>query len=396
MEAMKTKSVWGMLKQTLTEFSEDKVLRHSAALAYYAVFSIGPLLVLLVGIAGLVLGQENVRAQVNDQLQGAFGQRSAAMVESMMEARQKGGSLLATIMGGIALLFGASGVVGQLQDSLNTIWEVKPKPGRGMMGFVRQRFLSIGMVLGIGFLLLVSMALTIALNALGGYLGQAIGMPEGIAHVLNFIFSLGVVTVLFALIFKVLPDVRMRWSSVWAGALGTALLFTAGKYVLSWYLGRESTTSAFGAASAFVIILMYVYYSSLILFFGAEFTQVYARSRGDALEPTRYAEPVGEQQRAQEGATRDQSHSSGGRRRSPGALSREPVTALRTVGTIPLRREAVGTHVHGVHSPLAELKVQRALVMAVAAAAGLITGAFFTMKRARKAVQMYAFAKRFI
>ncbi len=166
MEAMKTKSVWGMLKQTLTEFSEDKVLRHSAALAYYAVFSIGPLLVLLVGIAGLVLGQENVRAQVNDQLQGAFGQRSAAMVESMMEARQKGGSLLATIMGGIALLFGASGVVGQLQDSLNTIWEVKPKPGRGMMGFVRQRFLSIGMVLGIGFLLLVSMSLNIALNAM--------------------------------------------------------------------------------------------------------------------------------------------------------------------------------------------------------------------------------------
>jgi membrane protein len=298
---MSPKKLWQILKQSFQKFNEDKVLRLAAALAYYAMFSIGPLLVIAVGVAGLVFGNEAVRGQVHNQLESMVGANSAKMIDSMMQSQTHGGSIVATIVGIVALLFGASGVFGQLQDALNTIWEVKPKPGKGIWAFIRSRFLSLTMVLGIGFLLLISMVLTTALSALSGSLGSMLSIPDAVAHALNFIVSFVVITLLFAMIFKYLPDVKIPFRKVWLGAIVTSLLFTGGKYLLALYLGRASTTSSFGAAGSVIVILMWVYYASLILFFGAEFTRAYVKQTGTKTVPTEYAVPATQEERAQEG-----------------------------------------------------------------------------------------------
>jgi membrane protein len=298
---MHLKKVWSILKGTFSEFNEDKVVRLSAALAYYAMFSIGPLLVIALGLAGLLFGHESVRRQIEQQLQSAIGDSAARTLTSMMAAQKHGTGLITTIVGLVALLFGAAGVFGQLQDSLNTIWEVKSKPGAGIWGFIRDRFLSFSMVLGTGFLLLVSMALTTFLSAATGAFGSRLAISEALSHILNFAVSFAVVSLLFAMIFKYLPDIKVPFRKVWVGAIGTALLFTIGKYLLALYLGRKSTTSAYGAAGSVIVILMWVYYASLILFFGAEFTQVYARQTGAKILPGKYAVAVTRRQRAQEG-----------------------------------------------------------------------------------------------
>ena len=318
---MNVKSAWGLLKQTFKEFGDDKVLRLSAAMAYYAIFSIGPLLVLVVGLAGLVFGEETVKRQVTQELQNMVGGKSAHLVETMMSAQKHGDSLIATIVGGVGLLLGAAGVFGQLQDALNTIWEVKAKPGTGIWGFIRQRFLSMGMVLGLGFLLLVSMALSAFVNAFAGYISAMISMPKWVVPTFNFIFMFGIITVLFAAIFKVLPDVKVRWRHVWIGAVVTSLLFVLGKFALGLYLGREGATSVYGAGAAFVLILLYIYYSSVILFFGAEFTQVYARAH-EPVQPTKYAVPVKEEERAQEGMEAGSRRKQSGQSRDGGKQTR--------------------------------------------------------------------------
>src|SRR5436305_826607 len=235
---MNLKKTLPILKATFSEFGEDNVLRLSAALAYYAMFSIGPLLVIAVGVAGLVFGHEAVWQQIQQQLQSMLGQNSAKMLDSMMSAQKQatGHISITMIIGIVALLAGAAGVFGQLQDSLNTIWKVKSKPGAGIWGFIRARFLSLTMVLGIGFLLLVSMALTTFLSAATSSAGSQLPIPEAVAHILNFVVSFAVISVLFAMIFKYLPDVKIPFRKVWVGAIGTALLFTAGKYVLALYL----------------------------------------------------------------------------------------------------------------------------------------------------------------
>lgn len=291
---MKVGSVWNITRETVTEFLDDPALALSAATAYYAIFSIAPLLVLTVGVTGLVFGEDRVRQEVAAQLQSFVGGKSAQLIESMMSAQYKGGSLMATIVGGIALFIGATGVFGQLQTALNTIWGVTSKPGHGLWLFIRDRVLSLAMVLAIGFLLLVSMALSTFLNAFAHYIGAIMSLPPWIVPAFDAFVSFIVITLLFALIFKVLPDVKIEWRDVWMGAVGTALLFTAGKALLSLYLSHEVDASAYGAGSAFVVILMYIYYSSLILFFGAEFTQVYAKSRGARLQPSKYAVLVDE------------------------------------------------------------------------------------------------------
>jgi membrane protein len=196
---------------------------------------------------------------------------------------------MATVFGIAALVLGASGVFGQLQDALNAIWKVKAKPGRGWLQFLRHRFLSLAMVLGTGFLLLVSMILTTVLNAFATRVETVLPLSEVIAHVLNFALSFGVITLLFAMIFKFLPDAKVRWRNVWIGALGTALLFTVGKELLGWYLGRESTVSAYGAAGSVVLVVLWVYYASVILFIGAEFTKAFAQKTGSSISPTPYA-----------------------------------------------------------------------------------------------------------
>lgn len=209
------KKNWPLLKTTFSEFGEDKVLQLSAALAYYAMFSLGPLLVIAVGLAGLAFGHESVRRQIGQQLQGMVGDSSAKMVDSMMSARKHGTSVITTVVGILALLFGATGVFGQLQDALNTIWGVKAKPGAGIWGLIRARLLSFSMVLGIGFLLLISMALTTFLTAVSGSLGSMLGVSEALAHILNFVVSFAVISLLFAMIFKFLPDVKVPWRKVW-------------------------------------------------------------------------------------------------------------------------------------------------------------------------------------
>ncbi len=301
---MNVKKGWSILKATFSEFSKDNVLRLSAALAYYAIFSIGPLLIIVVGVAGIALGNEAARSKIHQQLQSMLGQNSAQTLDSMMASHKHGSGLVATIVGTVILLFGAAGVFGQLQDSLNTIWGVKAKPGAGVWKFIRSRVLSLAMVLGIGFLLLASVALSTFLSAMTGSLASWLPLSGTLATVLNLVLSLGIVTVLFAVIFKYLPDVKVPFRKVWVGALGTALLFTAGEYLLTLYLGRQSTASAYGAAGSVVVILLWIYYTSVILFFGAEFTQVYARQTGARIVPDKYAVPVTEPERAQQGSPR--------------------------------------------------------------------------------------------
>lgn len=298
---MKGNRFVGLSKQTIKDFMADKALRLSAALAYYAIFSLAPLLIIVIAIASLVFDQEAVRGEVQRQLQGFIGESSAKTIESMIAAQHRGSSLTATIIGIATLIFGASGVFGQLQDALNTIWEVKPKPGRGIKGFIRDRFLSLTMVLGLGFLLLISMVITTLLEVFTKTIGAWLTLPPFLVGAFSVIVSFLVVTLLFAMIFKVLPDVTIKWRDVWIGALSTALLFTLGKYVLSLYLGRESTASAYGAAGSFVVILLWIYYSSVILFLGAEFTQVYANELGSHIVPTKNAVPVSEEARANQG-----------------------------------------------------------------------------------------------
>jgi membrane protein len=293
-----------IIKESINKFLEDRVLRLSAATAYYAIFSIGPLLVLVVGLAGLAFGEETVRREMTAQVQAFVGPKSARLIDSMMTVQHQGGSLLATIVGGTALVIGAAGAFSQLQDSLNTIWGVTTKPGQGLGAFIRDRVFSMAMVLAIGFLLLVSMALTAFVNAFSQHIERLIALPAWIALVFDALVSFGVTTLLFTLIFKVLPDVKIRWRDVWAEAVGTSLLFTVGKHLLGFYLGYETESSAYGIGSAFVVILLYVYYSSLILYLGAEFTEVYAKHHGAKFLPSKYAVAITNHDRARQGMPR--------------------------------------------------------------------------------------------
>ena len=299
---MKPKAAWSLFKETFQDFNEDGVLRLSAALSYYSIFSVGPLLIVAIALAGFFLGSEEaVRKEIEKQLQSFMGGNASKVLDSMAASRSKDTNVFMAIVGIVALLFGATGVFAQLQDSLNTIWEVKAKPGKGLWNFIRHRLLSLGMVLGIGFLLLVSMVLSTVLATFTSKLGSMLSATGVIAHIVDVVVSVGVTTLLFAAMFKFLPDVKISWRNVWVGALGTALLFALGKHLLGLYLGRESTESAYGAAGAVVIILLWFYYASIILFFGAEFTQVYARRTGSRIVPSEYAVPISDEQRAQEG-----------------------------------------------------------------------------------------------
>ena len=325
------KSYWSLARESVNSFMEDKALRLSAALAYYSIFSIAPLLIIVIAVAGFFMGEDAVRQQIQQQLKDYVGPQGTAAITSMVGAHKQGTSIIATIIGVVVLLFGASGVFGQLQDSLNAIWGVELKPGRGFWYLIKSRFLSFAMVLGIGFLLLVSMVITAILSALTGALGNVLPMAGFVAHLVNFIASFVVTTLLFAAIFKVLPDARVRWREVWMGAVFTALLFTIGKYVFAWYLGRAAVASSYGAAGSLVVVLLWVYYSSVILFFGAEFTKVHAKE-GFRILPTPNALPVTAEAKAEQGIPRTQELqytevTTGGEATSPG---RELQTGSKT------------------------------------------------------------------
>ncbi len=253
-------------------------------------FSLAPLLIIAIAIAGAVFGEEAARGEIVGRIQGLVGNEGATIIETAIKnANRPDLSSIASVFSIIALLFGASGVFTQLQEALNSVWKVTAKPKQGIMGFVRKRILSFSAVLGIGFLLLVSLITSAGLSALNNYVSGMIAGFEIFWQVLNFFVFFGIVTLLFALIYKFLPDVKMKWNDVWTGAIITSFLFEIGEFVLGVYLGKVTFGSTYGAAGSLVVLLAWVYYSAQILLFGAEFTQVYARRFGSQIVPDKHA-----------------------------------------------------------------------------------------------------------
>jgi membrane protein len=293
---MTIKQIGQLLVTAFKEWNQDQAPQMAAALAYYTVFSLAPLLLLVIAIAGIFLGQEAAQGQILSQFQGLVGEQGAQAIQAAIKnasESQSGG--IASVISIIALIFGASGVLSQLQSALNTAWEVKAKPKSNLWGFIRSRLFSFSMILVIAFLLVVSLILSAALAALNAFMSDL--LPGGIGPLLqifNIILSIGILTLLFGLMFKVLPDAKIAWKDVWVGALVTSLLFTIGKQALGVYIGNGSLGSAYGAGSFLLILLVWIYYSAQILFFGAELTQVYSSRFGSRIVPAEYAVSVGE------------------------------------------------------------------------------------------------------
>jgi membrane protein len=275
------KAIGAILKDALIEWDRENVPRLGAALAYYTLFALAPLLIVAIAVAGLVFGEEAARGEVVQQMNGLLGQSGAQTVEDMLlAARQPDRSIPATIIGIITLFLGATSAFATLQGALNQVFNVKP-PKRGTVkGFIRGRLLSFGMVVGIGFLLLVSLALSAALAAAGEFMGSRLPGGETLWQVVNFVISFGFTTLLFAMVYKVLPDINLAWRDVWIGAAITSFFFTLGKFLIGLYLGHSSVNSAYGAAGSIVIILIWVYYSAQVILFGAEVTQAFTRRFG--------------------------------------------------------------------------------------------------------------------
>lgn len=296
-----------ILKQTVKEAGEDKIPRLAAALSYYTVLSLSPLLVVAIAVAGLVFGQEAAQGQITGQLQQVFGPEAGDALQTLVaKANRPSAGIVGTVVGVVVLLFGASGVFGELQDSLNVIWEVTARPDRGFKGMVKDRFFSFTMVLGVAFLLLVSLVISTVLAAVGSWFETALGLPTWAWSGINFAVSLLIITLLFGMLFKVVPDVKIGWRDVRVGALVTALLFTVGKYLIGLYMGKAGIASPYGAAGSLMVIVVWVYYSAHLLFIGAEFTQVYARATGAKIEPDRNAVDLTEVARIQQGIAHDE------------------------------------------------------------------------------------------
>jgi len=285
---------WRDLKQTVSAWLDDNAMSLSAALAFYTFLSLAPLLIIILKILSVVMRGKDANDKIQTAIANQIGPRAHDVITSILQSgAQAGKGTLATIIGIIILFFGASSVFAELQQSMDTIWGVKPKPNQGIWGFIHTRILSFGMILGIGFLLLVSLFVSTALSAVAQRLT---GDIKVISFLGDLVISLGVVTVLFAMIFKFLPDAKVQWKYVWLGAILTAVLFAIGKWLLTLYLRFGSTTSPYGAAGSLAAVLIWVYYSAYILFFGAEFTKVYAMNHGHRIEPSKNAEFI----RAQE------------------------------------------------------------------------------------------------
>ncbi len=298
----KLKKFVDLVKATFKDWSEDNAARLAAALAYYTVFSIPPLLILILAIVGRFFDQNAARDQLMGQIRGLIGEQGATFVQGLLQnASKPADSAIASILSVITLILGATGVFSALQGSLNTIWEVMPKPGRGILGTIKDRFLSFTMVLGIGFLLMVSLVISTVLAGVSNFIAGGPAQASGVLEILNSVASFLIITVFFALMFKIIPDAEIAWRDVWLGAAVTALLFVVGKFAIGLYLGRSSVSSTYGAAGSLVVILIWIYYSAQILFLGAEFTQVYANRYGSRVRPNKDAIPATEEAREQQG-----------------------------------------------------------------------------------------------
>lgn len=289
------KTALQLLKATFSDFQKDHVSRLAAALAYYSVFSLGPLLLIALSIAELAFDEEAARGAVEAHLQNFVGQDTAAAVQDMMQsANRSGDSVGMAIVGSAILLVSASGVFAQLKDAMNTVWDIALKPGGGIITFLKSRALSLSMVLVVGFLLLVSLIASTLISTATGWVEGVFPIHPLFWQAVNFVLFLVAATFLFAMIFKILPDAEIEWRDVWIGAFLTSALFSIGKLLLALYLGREDAGSAYGAAGALILLLSWVFYTANILLFGAEFTQVYSHHRGRDIQPTEGAVAVGD------------------------------------------------------------------------------------------------------
>lgn len=281
------KELPSLIKETYNSWMADDPFRLSAIVAYYTVLALPALLVIIINVIGAIWGVEIVQGQLTDEISAALGKDAAMAIENIISETQNSESnLLSTIIGIGTLLFGATGVFYQLKISLNEIWKIKTNPNAKIWKIITDRALSFAFILVIGFLLLVSFIVTAAISALNNYIRDA--LPDVllyIAYILDFVLSVGIISVLFALMFKYLPDAKIKWRTVWIGAILTAILFVVGKLLLGIYFGQADPGSTYGAAGSIVLILLWVSYSSLILFFGAEFTYVYAKRYGKGIEP---------------------------------------------------------------------------------------------------------------
>ncbi len=314
----------GLVKETFQDWTQDKASRLGAALAYYAIFSIGPMLVVVIAIAGRIFGQAAAEGQITSTLSRVLTSDTARFVEALVKsASQPAEGTIASIVGTGTLLLSAMGIFGQLKDALNTIWEVEPVPGGGIMAALTKNFLSFGMLLGVGFLLLVSLVINAILSTLGPFLSDTLPGGALLWNAVNYVITLAIISLMFALIFKFVPDIRVGWKEVLVGGAVTATLFLLGQIALGIYLSLGNVGSAFGAAASLVVVLVWIYYSAQILFLGAEFTQVYANRYGSGMAPARHARFLTEEARAHQGTKSKQPRKQASRDRQdePGARS---------------------------------------------------------------------------
>ncbi|HEU4470247.1 MAG TPA: YihY/virulence factor BrkB family protein [Flavisolibacter sp.] len=283
--------VWQSLKDAFKGFSEDKVPKLSASLAYYTVFSLGPLLIVIIFLCSIFLGREAVEGTIFTQIKGFIGADAAAQIQDIIRnASVSGKGGVAATIGIITLLIGATTVFGEIQDSINGIWGLKPKPKGGVMALLWSRLTSFGLIASLGFLLLVSLGATAIVEAIGARLADRFpDVTVVVFYIINLVLNLAVITALFAVIFKVLPDAKFKWKNIWPGAIATALLFIIGKFAISLYISKSEVGSTYGAAGSLVVLLLWIYYSSIILYFGAEFTKAYAFRKGASIVPNKYA-----------------------------------------------------------------------------------------------------------
>jgi membrane protein len=354
------RALWSLTRESVSRFSQDFAPSMGAALAYYTIFSIAPLLIIAIAVAGFVFGENAARGEVFAQLRGLIGDQGAAAIEATVKsASQTGSGTFAAIAGIVILLLGATSVFAELQSDLDRIWD-SPKPEKpGIWGMLRGRVLSFGMVLGIGFLLLVSLLLSAALSALGHVWRGALPGGDMFVQVINFIVGFLIITGLFALIYKVLPRCDIDWADVWIGATVTSLLFSIGKSLIGLYLGRSSVASSFGAAGSLVIVLLWVYYSAQIFLLGAEFTRTYSYRHGTRKDATKGATQAAATGPADERSERDEG---------------VPRPKKATAGAVPAPAESTPPQAPAVtRHPLPTFAKLR-IAAGIAATVGLIAG----------------------
>lgn len=282
---------WFLLKNTFLEFNDDNAIKLSAALAYYTIFALPPLLIIIITICGFFFGEEAVTGELYGQINGLVGNGAASQIqEAIKNVELSGDNMFATVFGIVMLLIGASGVFAEIQSSINFIWGLRAKPDKGIKKFIQNRLMSFSMIASVGFLMLVSLFISTTLDLLSSRL--KVYFPEStvyLFYVVNIVIVLASITTLFAIIFRTLPDGKIRWKDAFIGSGVTAILFMIGKFAIGFYLGSSTVASVYGAAGSVIIILVWVYYSAIILYFGAEFTKVYAKSYGGKIYPNEYS-----------------------------------------------------------------------------------------------------------